>query len=625
MSSRQSPPSDRLSPGPAGGPPAGPRLAHALLALAACVAIAGCAAHRPPAPAAPPAAPVAATGATIPAAPAAEPLPAVELTSPLLFEIIAAEVAAQRGDPGAAFATLMKAAQDTGDPRLARRAAEIAVGARAGAQALEAAALWHRLAPDDPEAEQTYTALLVTNGRYDDARPLIERQLASADEPLVLLGRLEHMLARAPEPARALSLIEQLATPYLAQPRRAFDAHMILARAAHQFGDDRRAAAEARAALALRPDAEAAAVAAAQLIAEARDGGANAAQSTAARTEAIALLAGFLERNPDAHQSRLAYARLLVADGRLDGARKQFELVLIRDEGNADPLFALGVLSFEAGQLSEARGYFERYLAAIDAGADRDPDPVYLNLARIAEEERRYDDSLALLARVKGEGSAADALERRAIVLGKLNRVDEALGLLVPDAQAGGDERARRVLVEAQILREAHRPQEALDRLEKMLKERPDDANLLYESAMTAERLDRIDLMETQLRHLMRLQPDYAHAYNALGYTFADRNIRLQEAYQLIDKALHLAPEDGFILDSMGWVQDRLGNLSAAYGYLARAYQLKPEADVAAHLGEVEWSLGRHDDALAVWREGQRREADNETLRETLRRLNVSP
>ena len=153
----------------------------------------------------------------------------------------------------------------------------------------------------------------------------------------------------------------------------------------------------------------------------------------------------------------------------------------------------------------------------------------------------------------------------------------------------------------------------------------PDEPNLLYETAMSAERLNKLDVMETHLRHLVQLRPDYAHAYNALGYTFADRNIRLKEAYELIDKALQLAPDDGFILDSMGWVQYRLGNLTAARDYLGRAYRLKPEADVAAHLGEVMWLQGDREGARTVWREASRRESENETLKETLQRLDVKP
>ncbi len=187
------------------------------------------------------------------------------------------------------------------------------------------------------------------------------------------------------------------------------------------------------------------------------------------------------------------------------------------------------------------------------------------------------------------------------------------------------DDRSQVVLSQGQILRDAHRYQESYDLLATALQAAPDDPNLLYETAMSAERLDRLDVMETDLRHLVQLRPDFAHAYNALGYTFADRNIRLKEAYELIDKAMQLAPDDGFILDSMGWVQYRMGNLAAARDYLARAYRLKPEADVAAHLGEVMWLQGDREAARNVWREAGKRESDNETLKETLQRLDAKP
>jgi tetratricopeptide (TPR) repeat protein len=185
------------------------------------------------------------------------------------------------------------------------------------------------------------------------------------------------------------------------------------------------------------------------------------------------------------------------------------------------------------------------------------------------------------------------------------------------------DERVKLILAHGQVLRDAHRYQEWYDLLDHALAQSPDDAELLYETGMAAERIDRIDAMETHLRRLMQLHPDYAHAYNALGYSLADRNLRLPEALDLITEALKLAPDDGFIIDSLGWVQFRMGELSQARDTLQRAYQLKPEADVAAHLGEVLWALGDKDSARKVWREGNRKEGDNETLKATLMRLKV--
>ncbi len=585
-----------------------------------CALIVGCAApaHGPQAGGAPSEAGAAANldGAAKPA----RALPEVELTGPLLFEIVAAEVAVQRGEVSAAYATLMKAARDTGDARLARRATEVALGARAAGQALDAASLWRELDGGSAESEQTYSALLVANGRYDDAKPLLQKQIREDADPLAALSRIQRLLARAPDQARALELLDALAAPYRNDHARGFDVHLLLAHGAHAAGQSERAIKEARAALALKPDSEQAAIAAAQFLLEAKG-----KTEASGRADAIALLASFLERNPGAGDVRLAYARLLVGDGRSDEARAQFEELLRRDPHGPDPLFALGVLALQSDQRVEARVYFERYLKAIEDGGDREPDPAYLNLARIAEDEQKYDEALDWLHRVHSPEQLLGARIREAFVLAHMNRVDDALKMLRDAPAESPEDRSQIVLAQGQILRDAHRFQESFDLLGAALQATPDDPSLLYETAMTAERLDHLDVMETHLRHLVRLRPDYAHAYNALGYTFADRNIRLQEAYELIDKALKLAPDDGFILDSMGWVQYRLGNLSAARDYLGRAYRLKPEADVAAHLGEVLWNQGERDAARSLFREASQRESDNETLKETLQRLDVRP
>jgi len=585
-----------------------------------CALIVGCASapHDPAAPVKDKNAP-AAEGT--PEAPAANrPLPEVELTGPLLFEIVAAEVAVQRGEPMAAFATLMKAARDTRDPRLARRATEIALGARSAQQALESAQLWRELDAASAEAEQTYTSLLVANGHYDEAKPLLQKQIREEDDPLAVLERVQRLLSRAPDQTQALALLDALAGPYLKDRKRGFDVHLILARGAHAAGQSARATEEARAALAMKPDSEQAAIATAQFMLGTKD-----KAEAAGRADAIALLAGFLQRNPSAAEARLEYARLLIGDGRNDAARAQFEELIRRDPASPDPLFALGVLSLQADLRPQARDYFGRYLKAIEEGADREPDPAYLNMARIAEDEQKYDEAFDWLHRVHSPEQVLIAKIREAFLLAKINRLDDALKLLRDAPAESADDRTQITLSQGQILRDGHRYQESYDLLAAALQAAPDDPNLLYETAMSAERLNQLDVMETHLRHLVQLRPDYAHAYNALGYTFADRNIRLKEAYELIDKALQLAPDDGFILDSMGWVQYRLGNLTAARDYLGRAYRLKPEADVAAHLGEVMWLQGDREGARTVWREASRRESDNETLKETLQRLDVKP
>lgn len=598
------------------------RRLRAFAALASTAAIVGCAAM--------PAAPPAAAPDPAPAPPAGEPAPQppgaaadVELTGALLFQIMAAEVALQRGDTGAAFATYLTVARATRDARLARRATEIAVGGRAAPQALEAARLWRELDPASDEAAQAVAALLVGNGRYDEAAEALAAQVKSAADPAAELARIQRSLARAPDRAASFALLERLAQPYRDDPKIGADVRLALAGGAHAAGLAPRAVELALSALALRPDFERAALVAAQLMArpEGKD-------DPAGRARALQLLQEFLARNPKALDARMGYARLLVADAKYEQARAQFEQVVGADASNLDALYALAVLSLETPALrTEARRLFERYLELLEQSpqAGRDPDAAYLNLARIAEEERRYPEALQWLDRIDGGEQYLNARVRRALVLGKMKRVDEGRQVLADTPVASNEERTQVVLAEAQLLREAKRYRDAFDVLAQALARTPDDTGLLYDAAMAAERLDKLDVMERHLRRLIELRPDYAHAYNALGYTFADRNIRLQEARELIEKALQLAPEDGYILDSMGWVYYRLGDLARARDYLERAYKLKPEAEVAAHLGEVMWAQGERDAARRLWREYQKKEPDNETLKATLARFKVRP
>ena len=576
-------------------------------------------------------------------APSADPLPKVYLSSELLFRLALAEIAVQRSEPGPAFTEFMAVARQTHDPRLARRAAEVAINARALAQAMEAAELWHALAPHDTEAEQSYSSLLVANGRHEQARSMLQRQLAGAPNPIEILDRLQRVLAHAPEPAQGLALLETLARPYCAAPATGFEAQLIVARGARAAGDNTAAIAHARAALAARPDSELAVMSVAQLLMESGtapssgDAPADAVPAqpatpaagkdagAAGHAEAMAMLGKFLTAHPAASEVRQAYARLLVGEGRLDEGRQQFEELLRRSPQSPDPLFALGVLALESEHYEEARGFLERYLAAVSSSGDRDLDLAYLNMARVAEGQRRFDEALGWLRKVKGPDQAEGAREREAFLLGRMNRVEEGLDLLRQMPSGTPEQRTQSVMAQGQLLRDAHRYEESYHLLDKALQDSPDDTGLLYESAMSAERLDRIDLMESRLRHLLQLRPDYAHAYNALGYSLADRNIRLQEAYQLIDHALTLAPDDGFIVDSMGWVQYRMGNLPAAREALTRAFQLKADPDVAAHLGEVLWASGDHSGARELLLNAQKRDGDSDTLRDTLQRLKIQP
>lgn len=539
-----------------------------------------------------------------------EGVPDVNLSGALLYQLMAAEAAAQRGDLGAAYTIYLKLARETRDPRLARRATELGLQGRALPQALEAAKLWYELAPRSPEAGQSLAMLYAGSGRFDDSYALFSEQLKTAARPGEELARIQRALSRNQDRAGAFTLLERLAQPYLKES----DVRLVLASGAHAAGLADRALQEARAALELAPDSERAALATAQLL-QAKD-----------RPAALQVLEQFVARQPAASDARLAYARLLIADKRYDDARRQFERLLQDRPNNPDLVYSLGLLSLQGNLRADARGYFEKYLKLIEDPEHeaKDPDPAYLYLAQIAEDEKKYQDALKWLRRIEGGDEYLTARVREAFVLAKMQKLDDARKLLRGINAQSDEERTQLILAEAQLLREARRYDESYKLLTQALEKSPDNLALLYDTAMAAEKLNQVDVMEKRLRRIIELKPDHAHAYNALGYTFADRNVRLQEALPLIEKAHQLAPDDAFILDSLGWVHYRLGNLKLARDYLERAHAARPESEVTIHLAEVLWVMGDQAGARKLLREVRAQEPGNELLKSTLARLRIT-
>lgn len=588
------------------------------MTVAATLLILGCAstgcASTPPAPAATPVATTQLAQATPANPPAAsssdgEAVPDVNLSGALLYQLMAAEAAAQRGELGTAYAIYLKLARETRDPRLARRATELGLQGRALPQALEAAKLWHELAPRSPEASQSLAMLYAGSSRFDDAYALFSEQLKTAARPAEELARIQRALSRNQDRAGAFALLDRLAQPYMKES----DVRLVLASGAHAAGLADRALQEARAALELAPDSERAALATAQLL-QVKD-----------RPAALQLLEQFVTRHPAAADARLAYARLLIADKRYDDARRQFERLLQDRPDNPDLVYSLGLLALQGNLRADARTYFEKYLKLIDVPEHeaKDPDPAYLYLAQIAEDEKKYPEALKWLRRIEGGDEYLTARVREAFVLAKMQKLDEARKLLHGINAQSADERTQLTLAEAQLLREARRYDDSYKLLTQALEKSPDNLSLLYDTAMAAEKLNHIEVMEKRLRRIIELKPDHAHAHNALGYTFADRNVRLPEALTLIETAHKLAPDDAFILDSLGWVHYRLGDLKLARDYLERAYAARPEAEVTVHLAEVLWAAGDQAGARKLLREVRAQEPGNELLKSTLDRLRI--
>lgn len=529
-------------------------------------------------------------------------LPAVALTPQLMYQFLLAEIAGARGQVGLSSEAYIDLARRTRDPRVARRAAEIALFARHYDTALEAARLWSEIDPGAERPRQMMSGLLSVTSRSDELAAHLSRELeAAGDQRAALLMQLHRVLARHPDKLDAQQIVAKVTAPYLELP----EAHFARAQAAQGARDTGMALSELDRALSLRPDWEIAALAR--------------AQTTTNPPEQIRFLAAFVGANPKARDARLAYARALVGDKQYGEARGQFKVLLENPDtaDNGDVIFAVGVLSLQLHDFDEAEARFKRLVQMEHAEVNT----ARLYLGQISEDRKHWDEALAWYGTVTPGNQYLPARMRAAHVLARLGKLAEARQLLQESSAGNPAERGQLLIAEAQLLREAGKGDQAYAVVAEGLAAHPDQVDLLYESAMLAERIDKLDVMERNLRRLIEIKPDHAHAYNALGFSLADRNLRLDEALQLIEKALQLAPEDPFILDSKGWVMFRRGDALGALDVLRKAFALRADPEIAAHLGEVLWMLGRQDEASRTWDDAAKVSPDNAPLLGTIKKF----
>ncbi len=536
-----------------------------------------------------------------PAARAAEMLPPNDLSPEVLYGFLIAEIALQRGSAGLAAQTLVDLTKRTRDPRIARRAVEVANHARMPNFALEAARIWHEQVPESSQALQAVMVLLVSTRKIAEAEPFIDKVL-TRDGPAAANGfmQLNRLLSSNPDKRENLRMIERLAQkhPALAQ------AHFAVSQAALSAEDEGLALKEVRRAAELRPDWEVAALFEAQILQRAQP------------AQAVERLAGFLAKNPDAREVRLNYARALVGEKRFPEARGEFDKLLKANPENSDVIYAVGLLAVQTGDFEIAESNLKRLL---DTGF-RDPNTVRYTLGQIAEERKNYPvarDWYRSIAR--GEHFISSRL-RYAQTLSREGKLDEARNFLKTQGGAAEGQQPQFVIAEAQLLRDAGRHRDAFDVLGEALAKTPDQPELIYDHALTAEKLDHFEVLEANLRKLIQIQPNHAHAYNALGYSLADRNLRLDEAKKLIEKALELSPDDHAIVDSMGWVLYRQGDRKGALEYLRKAFRGRPDGEIAAHLGEVLWESGQREEAERIWSETLKTHPNDDVLQKTIKR-----
>lgn len=525
-----------------------------------------------------------------------------DLLARTVFQTLIGEMALHRGDLRLATDAWSDLAQRTRDPKVIARAIEVAGTARQFERALELSNLWLSIEPNSATAQQHRSSLLILTNRLDELAPqlavLLEQDKNNLNGNLMHLNR---MLARHPDKKAVLHLIERITAPYPQVP----EAHFALAQAALGAGERSRSLSEIELALQLRSDWEPAALLRAQIEAE---------RST---EQAVLSLQQFVNRNPSLRDARMTLARLLVSNRRYEEARAHFNRLLRDNPENPEVIYPVAILALQDGDSETGRRELEHLLKTDFP----DKSTVNFFLGQLAQDRQDPEQAAKHFALVSEGEQYLNARSRLAQILWQQGKTEAARQLLHETQAKTNSERAQLLIAEAALLRDAQRNEEALATIESGLESQPDDLELLYESAMLCDRLGRHDQLESRLQQLLKLKPDHAHALNALGYSLADRNLRLDEALQLINRALALLPDDPYITDSLGWVHFRRGELNDAVRLLQQAFTQKQDPEIAAHLSEVLAALDRRREAETLLRNSLRQNPEHPVLRNTLQRL----
>ena len=535
----------------------------------------------------------------------------------IFYEILLGEITTRSGDPSSGYALMLEAARTSNDENIYKRAADIALQARSGEAALAAANAWKDAWPQSREANRYVLQLLVALNRIADTAAPLQQELllTKAQAKATAFQALPQLYRRASDKALAASVVQQALASDLKHPDTGAAAWATVGRMRILANDKKGALEAAHRAQKFDPNYEGTALLALELMEE-------------GEAEAAPIVRQYFDGQP-LPALRLIYARVLVDLQRPAESLAQLQAATRENPSLAEGWLMQAMLQIQNKALDQAEIALQQFTAAAQASATDSANipgmtQAYLLYAQIAEAQGNFEAAEGWLQRVNNPADVFNAQIRRAALWARQGELTRARGLLHTLQTTSTEEERVKWMAEVQFLRDAGKYNQALALQAQAVAQFPNDNDLLYDQAMLADRAGQQQTMERLLRQLIARQPDYHHAYNALGYSLAERGVRLQEAKELIEKALTYAPDDPFITDSLGWVEFRLGNHAQALLLLERAFEKRQDADIAAHLGEVLWKLGQHERAKALWKDAQQQHPDNETLRETLKRLGVA-
>ena len=528
--------------------------------------------------------------------------PEIELTEDVLYKLLLAEIAGQRGQLDIAVENYMDLARQTRDPEVIGRATRIAVYARDDQSAREAAQLWLEIDPNNPDAHQVLAVMAVRDGNIDEALAHLESILNFSNGLLnQKLWMIANLLGKEKDQEIVKNIMEKLMVDHYEDPEALYAYAHVMAR----MGDIKRSQELLENVLELVPDNQNAITSYISILQ--KQGNPNAAVEWIEQT---------LNEKQDNFELRMIYARLLTDVKRFKEASEQFKILLNQDPDNTDSLYALGLLSLQMQQLDESKKYFQHLLEL-----EHQVDESSYYLGRISEEQGDYENANVWYEGVQQGENYFDAQIRKAMLLSKQGKVEEARNHIKNIRAQGKEQESMLIQAEGEILVEQKRYTDAINIYNEALLDNY-DPDLLYARAMLAEKMDRLDILEQDLRAILERDPANAQALNALGYTLADRTERYDEAYALIKRALEISPNDFYILDSMGWVLYRLGRLEESVEFLNKALKERKDPEIAAHLGEVLWVKGDRDAAKEIWETALQETPEDDRLLDVINRFN---
>jgi len=522
--------------------------------------------------------------------------------SDILYVLLTAEIAGQRGQYRLALDNYLQVADKIPEPWVAERAARIALYLNDVEKAKKAVELWLSRDPDSLDANKAAVMLYLQSGENEKAIDRLAHlmTLAGANKEQVLLEILRFMDKKVPKP-QSLAVMEALSQRFPRSP----EVHYAFGLLALRQGNTDLALKHVTKALELRPDWNKVQLMQSHLLAQL-------GESDKARHSLKALI----EKHPENIQLRMVYAQFLLKQQDYKAAEQEFNKILRLQPDHPDALYAYALVSLQLHKDKQAEKALKLLLQQPKWRSE-----AYFYLGRIEAKRGNYQKALEWFEKIKEGDLVFDAEVNSTAALVKLGKVEEALKRLEKLQTQYPEKKRQLYLLQAEILNEQKDYQGAFEVLSRALIDFPGDSDLLYARALLAEKLDRLDIVEADLKKILEKNPDDANALNALGYTLVDRTNRYEEAKSFLDKALRLKPDDPAILDSYGWLLYKLKDYSGALHYLQKAYQINPDPEIGAHLGEVLWALERRDEAKQLWREVIKKTKKGDRIRELVERF----